>query len=207
MRIQESKESSEKVLTVRRKSSTIKTVLPTKLEAAPMKGIASPRLDDEELREMPRPITNLSRRESRRGEAVKPSLPTLNEKVKVLYDFTGENDGEMSIKQGATVIVTRHIDEGWWYGKCDGQEGMFPANYVKATEKSSHQEPRGSTTSSYNTRQSNDGGRMPIESTTDAIGAAEALSRSVADCKDCGCNEFTANVFKPGKCNNCFHVH
>jgi Variant SH3 domain len=26
-------------------------------------------------------------------------------------------------------------------------------------------------------------------------------------CRECGCNEFRANVFKKGSCNNCFHVH
>jgi SH3 domain len=31
----------------------------------------------------------------------------------------------------------------------------------------------------------------------------------VADgkCRECGCIEFRANVFKKGSCNNCFHVH
>ncbi|CAO0790958.1 unnamed protein product [Mucor circinelloides] len=27
------------------------------------------------------------------------------------------------------------------------------------------------------------------------------------DCGDCGCTEFTANIFKKGHCNNCFHKH
>jgi len=26
-------------------------------------------------------------------------------------------------------------------------------------------------------------------------------------CRECGCTEFRANVFKKGSCNNCFHVH
>jgi len=26
-------------------------------------------------------------------------------------------------------------------------------------------------------------------------------------CRECGCDEFRANVFKKGSCNNCFHVH
>ena len=26
-------------------------------------------------------------------------------------------------------------------------------------------------------------------------------------CDDCGCTDFTANVFKPKSCNNCFHIH
>lgn len=27
------------------------------------------------------------------------------------------------------------------------------------------------------------------------------------ECGDCGCTDFTANVFKPKSCNNCFHIH
>lgn len=27
------------------------------------------------------------------------------------------------------------------------------------------------------------------------------------NCGDCGCSEFTANIFKKGHCNNCFHKH
>lgn len=30
---------------------------------------------------------------------------------------------------------------------------------------------------------------------------------STAVCRECGCEEFRANVFKKGSCNNCFHVH
>ncbi|KAI9261227.1 hypothetical protein EDC94DRAFT_519637 [Helicostylum pulchrum] len=30
---------------------------------------------------------------------------------------------------------------------------------------------------------------------------------SAPACHDCGCDEFTANVFKKGHCNNCFHKH
>ncbi|KAI8051375.1 uncharacterized protein B0P05DRAFT_313557 [Gilbertella persicaria] len=30
---------------------------------------------------------------------------------------------------------------------------------------------------------------------------------AVASCQECGCNDFTANVFKKGHCNNCFHKH
>lgn len=30
---------------------------------------------------------------------------------------------------------------------------------------------------------------------------------SMAPCRECQCDDFTANVFKPGSCNNCFHAH
>ena len=33
------------------------------------------------------------------------------------------------------------------------------------------------------------------------------VSASVQACGDCGCNEYSPNVFKKGQCNNCFHKH
>lgn len=32
-------------------------------------------------------------------------------------------------------------------------------------------------------------------------------SNATPACGDCGCDEFTANIFKKGHCNNCFHKH
>jgi len=41
-------------------------------------------------------------------------------------------------------------------------------------------------------------------------GSASTASTNTAvdtKCRECGCDEFRANVFKKGSCNNCFHVH
>ena len=46
-----------------------------------------------------------------------------------LYDYTGEA-GDLSFTAGDEIKV--HKDEGeWWEGTCNGEEGLFPANYVK----------------------------------------------------------------------------
>ncbi|KAG0236295.1 hypothetical protein BGW42_003707 [Actinomortierella wolfii] len=37
--------------------------------------------------------------------------------------------------------------------------------------------------------------------------APEPTKDEVGPCRECGCDEFTANVFKRGSCNNCFHSH
>ena len=42
-------------------------------------------------------------------------------------------------------------------------------------------------------------GSKPIS--TGVVGGGEVK------CRECGCDEFRANVFKKGSCNNCFHVH
>ncbi|KAG0371499.1 hypothetical protein BGX24_001576 [Mortierella sp. AD032] len=46
------------------------------------------------------------------------------------------------------------------------------------------------------------GGYLPRE----CIGQ-QASTASVAPCRECQCDDFTANVFKPLSCNNCFHQH
>jgi hypothetical protein len=42
---------------------------------------------------------------------------------------------------------------------------------------------------------------------TAASTSASVAGGSDAKCRECGCEEFRANVFKKGSCNNCFHVH
>ncbi|KAI8059453.1 hypothetical protein BC940DRAFT_313711 [Gongronella butleri] len=37
--------------------------------------------------------------------------------------------------------------------------------------------------------------------------STNATMAAVGPCHDCGCDDFTANVFKKGQCNNCFHKH
>ena len=46
-----------------------------------------------------------------------------------LYNYTGEV-GDLSFSEGDVIKV--HKDEGeWWEGSCRGEQGLFPANYVK----------------------------------------------------------------------------
>jgi Variant SH3 domain len=39
------------------------------------------------------------------------------------------------------------------------------------------------------------------------ISPASTFVATDTKCRECGCQEFRANVFKKGSCNNCFHVH
>ena len=49
-----------------------------------------------------------------------------------LYNYTGEV-GDLSFSEGDVIKV--HKDEGeWWEGSCRGEQGLFPANYVKKKE-------------------------------------------------------------------------
>lgn len=46
-------------------------------------------------------------------------------------------------------------------------------------------------------------GYLPRE----CIGQQASTAAAVGPCRECQCDDFTANVFKPGSCNNCFHMH
>ncbi|XP_068698722.1 intersectin-1-like isoform X2 [Montipora foliosa] len=62
----------------------------------------------------------------------KPIVPATLFECLALYSYTGEV-GDLSFKEGDTIKVYK--DEGeWWEGICNGQQGLFPANYVKKKE-------------------------------------------------------------------------
>ncbi|KAJ3281208.1 hypothetical protein HK104_000138 [Borealophlyctis nickersoniae] len=50
-----------------------------------------------------------------------------------LYDFGGERSGDLAFRKGDIIVVTQKTQSAndWWQGKCNGKEGMFPANYVQ----------------------------------------------------------------------------
>lgn len=48
-----------------------------------------------------------------------------------LYDFDGENDGDLKLRAGDKVQVVNSADENWWEGTSKGQTGFFPASYVQ----------------------------------------------------------------------------
>ncbi|ESO99582.1 hypothetical protein LOTGIDRAFT_141887 [Lottia gigantea] len=48
------------------------------------------------------------------------------------YDFEGQIPADLSFKQGEEIVVLTKTDKSydWWEGLCNGQIGIFPANYV-----------------------------------------------------------------------------
>ncbi|AQZ16145.1 (ZYRO0G20372g) [Zygosaccharomyces parabailii] len=54
-----------------------------------------------------------------------------HEYVEAIYQFDPQNEGDLQIKPGDKIEVTEKCSADWYKGKCNGKEGMFPANYVK----------------------------------------------------------------------------
>ena len=159
-------------------------------------------------------------------DAQPPAAQKVIKIVRAKHNFDAEAPNELSIQKGDLINVIKMIDEGWWIGECNGRTGMFPANYT--TEQV--EEPKQIQSEPAETKAIED---APVEVAKPAIqpgfsylppGAPitfigrkqqqmkqseeESASASVAaECGECDCNDFCANVFKPGHCNNCFHKH
>lgn len=81
----------------------------------------------------------------RYGQSTLPPPPTLErtnaepdwvpkdyiEKVIALYDYTKEKPDELNLCENAIIYVTKKNEDGWYEGVLDGEEGLFPCNYVE----------------------------------------------------------------------------
>ena len=47
------------------------------------------------------------------------------------YDYTAEQEDELSIKVGDIIHNVSKQDGGWWEGELNGKRGVFPDNFVK----------------------------------------------------------------------------
>ncbi|KAM4533336.1 SH3 domain-containing kinase-binding protein 1 isoform 2-T2 [Odontesthes bonariensis] len=58
------------------------------------------------------------------------------EQCKVLFPYEGQNEDELSLKEGDIInIITKDCaDAGWWMGEFGGRQGVFPDNFVKLLE-------------------------------------------------------------------------
>ncbi|ODM95674.1 Unconventional myosin-If [Orchesella cincta] len=61
----------------------------------------------------------------------KPKPVIAGPKCRALYGYDAKDIDELSLKEGDVVDITLEHESGWWKGKCNGKEGLFPANYVE----------------------------------------------------------------------------
>ncbi|XP_074551661.1 nostrin isoform X2 [Halichoeres trimaculatus] len=52
-------------------------------------------------------------------------------KCKALYDFSPENEDELTLKEGDLLDIYRKEENGWWFGTLNGETGHFPSTYVE----------------------------------------------------------------------------
>ncbi|KAI1320626.1 SH3-domain kinase binding protein 1 [Mortierella claussenii] len=72
--------------------------------------------------------------------SLEPRVPSRAKKPKakqikalVIYEYTAQEDDEISLVKGTTVVVTDKMgDEGWWSGRNEqGEVGNFPSDFVQ----------------------------------------------------------------------------
>ncbi|KAI0079044.1 BAR-domain-containing protein [Panus rudis PR-1116 ss-1] len=63
----------------------------------------------------------------------KPKPPA--EYVVALYDFEPQAEGDLGFRAGDRIEIVEKSDstEDWWTGRLNGQQGVFPGNYVQST--------------------------------------------------------------------------
>lgn len=54
-------------------------------------------------------------------------------RVKALYDFEPQEEGELAFRKGDIIRVVNSAYEGWWKGELDGRVGIFPLTYIVST--------------------------------------------------------------------------
>ncbi|KAK5781890.1 Pin3p PWA37_000853 [Arxiozyma heterogenica] len=63
-----------------------------------------------------------------------PQAPPTNatgEYVEALYEFQPQQNGDLHIRPGDKIEVLEKLSPEWFKGRCNGNVGMFPSNYVK----------------------------------------------------------------------------
>ncbi|PJF19547.1 hypothetical protein PSACC_00631 [Paramicrosporidium saccamoebae] len=63
---------------------------------------------------------------------IPPPVPMKKEVVVALYDYVGQETGDLSFREGDQIEVVKRTDskDDWWTGSLHGKTGIFPANYV-----------------------------------------------------------------------------
>ncbi|SJL05390.1 related to RVS167-BAR adaptor protein [Armillaria ostoyae] len=65
----------------------------------------------------------------------KPTVKPAVQYVVALYDFAAQADGDLSFNVGDRIEIVERTGsaEDWWTGRLNGQQGVFPGNYVQET--------------------------------------------------------------------------
>lgn len=63
---------------------------------------------------------------------VADEFPVPREKYIAVYQYLPQNEDELELLQGDSVLVVEKCDDGWYVGTCErtGAFGTFPGNYV-----------------------------------------------------------------------------
>jgi len=94
--------------------------------AKPISGTTAPSVTVVKSGNTSNPVSLAGRQLPEMPVKAAPKLP----QAEALYNFTGEDEGEINFNKGDRLII--HSTEGdWWEGEINGTRGLLPSNYVK----------------------------------------------------------------------------
>ncbi|XP_026563440.1 intersectin-2 isoform X4 [Pseudonaja textilis] len=69
------------------------------------------------------------------GPSNEKTMPAVHPVCQVIamYDYTANNEDELTFSKGHLINVMNKEDMDWWQGEINGVYGLFPSNYVKMT--------------------------------------------------------------------------
>ena len=54
--------------------------------------------------------------------------------LKATFDYTGQQDDELTFVEGDKIKLVSKEDDSWWKGELNGKVGVFPSTYVEPAE-------------------------------------------------------------------------
>ncbi|KAF2003633.1 SH3-domain-containing protein [Amniculicola lignicola CBS 123094] len=68
---------------------------------------------------------------------VAPTGPPALAYASAIYQYNAQDAGDLALMPNDKVVVTEYMNNEWWKGRNErtGQEGIFPASYVRREEK------------------------------------------------------------------------
>lgn len=69
---------------------------------------------------------------------IAPAGPPALAYASAMYQYNAQDAGDLALMPNDKIVVTEYMNNEWWKGKNErtGQEGIFPASYVRREEKS-----------------------------------------------------------------------
>ena len=59
------------------------------------------------------------------------SPSSTREYVKASYEYQAQSSGELQFNEGEVIEVLEKNPDGWWVGVLNGNQGLFPSNFVE----------------------------------------------------------------------------
>ncbi|KAF2689854.1 SH3-domain-containing protein [Lentithecium fluviatile CBS 122367] len=72
------------------------------------------------------------------GPPAAPAGPPALCHATAMYQYNAQDAGDLALMPNDKIVVTEYMNNEWWKGRNErtGQEGIFPASYVRREEKS-----------------------------------------------------------------------